>query len=288
MALFLKDLFYLQARLAKEVIGGGDPSAQRGAEMLGQILQAFAQGIDKGVPELAEPEYERWVAQALKDMGTVQGDNPIFMQGFRTGIGMLSPSFRKAVNPAGKEYQAYLVQRDWAELDAAGFQPKSFDNQQHYGEYLYLRFARYPYYQAKATYESMCDVLGREKVEAAAEKVRLAPKTATKNLVAHVPRPVKRGPGGMEVEDHDVPFPPGVIGVYTNQLVAMQVLATHDTDLGYLLYLLAAQYQSNKKGLDPAINRWTYARQSADALKLAFGEATVIDAAKKSTSPPNA
>src|SRR6267142_1198664 len=129
------------------------------------------------------------------------------------------------------------MERDWAEFDKAGVLPAGFDTKEGYGMFLYFRQGHVTFGEARRIYTGMVQVLGKDIVEAAAEAVRTAPKTESGNLVTHVPRPVKKGPGGGEVDDYDVPFPPGVIGVYSNPEVAMEVYATHDDDHRYLLYV---------------------------------------------------
>src|SRR5262249_31071904 len=162
----------------------------------------------------------------------------------------LSGTFRRASNPGGKEYLAYVLVRDWAEFDAAKVLPASINNQQNYGVYLYCRFARRPYEESARIYQSACRVLDKDPIGPCAEKARLPPNPEDDTLVTPPPGRVTPPPRGREAEDHSVPSPPGVIDVNKNQLVAMGVLATHDDDRRYLLFLIKVQHQAQLKRLN--------------------------------------
>ena len=157
--------------------------------------------------------------------------------------------------------------------------PTAFDNKEKYGIYLYGRMGHVSDTEASAIYAGMIKVLGKEVVEAAAEKVRTAERKPNDDLVTHVKEPYKVSPDGKKVEDYDVPVPPGVIGVYTNQLVAMEILATEDSDAHYLLYLLKSRFQGNRRLLPQDADKWTYAKNSYDGLTRAFGQAQLQGAA---------
>jgi hypothetical protein len=160
-----------------------------------------------------------------------------------------------------------------------GVVPAAFNTKEKYGVYLYIRMGRVSDTEASSIYAGMVKTLGKDVVEAAAEKVRTAEKKPNDDLVTHVNEPYKVGPDGRKVEDYDAPVPPGVIGVYTNQLVAMEMLATGDSDSHYLLYLLKSQFQTNRRFLPQDADKWTYAKNSYDGLTRAFGQAQVEAAA---------
>src|SRR5258708_3607411 len=124
----------------------------------------------------------------------------------------------------------------------------------------------------------MAEVLGKSVVYAAAKKVMDAPKNDRGVLVVTVPRPVKIGPGGSEVDDYTVPIPPGVIGVYADPIMAMELLATQDDDRRYLLHLLTGQNYPNGRTWDRA-TAWTFADTAYKKLVMAFGEKPVLEAA---------
>ncbi len=157
--------------------------------------------------------------------------------------------------------------------------PAEFNNKAKYGIYLYSHLGHLSNAEATTVYAGMVNTLGKDIVESAAEKVRTAERTPTEDLVTHVKEPYKVRPDGSKVEDYDVPFPPGVIGVYKSQLVAMEVLATEDTDDHYLLYLLKARFQENRRFLPNDADKWTYAKNAYDGLTRAFGREQVQSAA---------
>jgi hypothetical protein len=287
-ALFVKDLLYLQAAITRKLFEAtSDASGQRGTDMLAKALELLsAGGIDGGIPQTAQPEFDDWAKAVWEKLGPVRTNDDIITRGLESGLGLLSPAFRKASSPGGKEYQAYVMERDWAEFERAKVMPRGFDNRANYGHYLYYRHAKLPYTYAGAVYESMVNALGADVVEAAVEKVRSAPKTEQGNLVINVPRPVKIGPGGSEVADNDFPMPAGVIGVYSSPLVAMERLACQDDDRRFLLHVLKGQFKLNRERLDPSVTNWTYAQSLYGTLEKAFGKDALLDAGHKLRTAP--
>jgi hypothetical protein len=279
-ALFEKDVFYLQYELAKRIRTEGlDPSAKRGMALLTQAIERLGGGIDDGIPKAARPQFDAWVDASRLKMGRMSTNEDIVKLHFEAGLGFLSDDFRKASNPGGKEYQEYVMERDWAEFAAVNRVPAGFDTPDRYGTFLYYRIGMVPLAEATAIYEGMKTTLGREVVESAAQRVHDAPKTKGGYLVVNVAPPEKIGPDGSRVTDYTIPMPQGVIGVYTNPEVAMEVLATQDNDHRYALYLLKSQYLRNRILLNPATTKWTYAERAYQALVLAFGERRVSETA---------
>lgn len=280
-ALYLKDMFYLQANLVFRILDSDNKDIMRkGQEQsVNDAMALFGMAIDDGIPKLAQYEFYKWVTASVERIGPAKRTDDIFEKGLKVGLGVLSDTFRKGANPSGKEYQEYIMQRDWAEFDRAKVIPAGFDSPEGYGLYLYVREGQIPFAEASRIYAGMMQVLGQEVVQRSAAEVRKAPRTQNGNLVTNVPRPVKKGPGGDEVDDNDVPFPPGVIGVYSNPLVAMEVLATSDDDRRYLLYVLKGQFIAHRNWLREYTTKWIFAENAYLTLVHAFGEKQVLETA---------
>ena len=282
-ALYLKDMMYLRADLFLRIIAADDREIRaKGVQGALHELMGFPE-IDDGIPKTAEPEFLQWVEASARRLGPAQRTDRIFQKSLAVGSGILSDEFRKAAAVDGKEYQTYLIARDWAEFDRAGRVPASFDRPQTYGIYLYYRMGRQSFADARATYAGLINAMGKEIVEAAAEAVRKAGKTPDGRLKTNVPEPYKIGPGGSKVEDYDVPYPPGVIGVYSDPVVAMERQATEGSDERYLLFLLSARFRQQdyfSPEMRKGTNQWSYARSLLRALISAFGEKDVMEAAR--------
>jgi hypothetical protein len=222
--------------------------------------------MDEGIRQSAGPEFEALVAAARSRVG---GSD--MMGWMRSILGAID------ANP--KEYHEYVLERDWWEFDHVHRIPTGFEKPETYGLYLYHRFAKLPEERAVASYDKMQEVLGKQLVYDAAKKVMEAPKTDHGILVVTAPRPVKIGPGGAEVDDDAVPMPEGVIGVYSNPLVAMEVLATQGDDRRYLIFLFKGQYYRDNLRLFDVSNKWSFAATVYDRLKIAFGEQELLQAA---------
>ena len=288
-ALWLKDFFYLQANLSMRILPEDEKLLKdHGQDLPNRILDLISLGgIDGGIPNSAKYEFYQWVEATRAAFGKVRTRDDIAVQSWRVGLGFLSPKFRQCANLAGKEYQEYLMERDWAEFDAKNLIPDGYNDKRTYGIYLYCRFGKLPFGRARDTYESMVSALtwpghnGRAIVEDAAEQVLRAEKTSYGDLVVKVPDPVMKGPGGEQLPDYTVPMPPGVIGVYSSQTRAMEILATKDDDRAYLISLLKGyRYTIGKSALKDGTTSWTFAANACDGLVHAFGEKPVMEAAR--------
>lgn len=279
-ALFEKDIFYLQAAVLKK-LGEDferDPSGRRGWELLTKGFEFLTGQPDGGIRQTARPEFDAWAKATREALGPMRQED-IFKLFFQGSAGPVSEAFRKASDPGGAKAQAYFAERDWAEFDAARRVPALFQRKEWFGFLLYLRRGSLPSSEAANVFSGMKQALTPAVVEAAAEQVRqyaAKMKTGLGNLVVTAPRPVKKGPGGSEVEDPDVPMPDEVLGTYGDPLVAMEVLATKDDDYRYLLYLIKGQYFRDARNLLPVQEKWSFAVAVADRLKLAFGDKDVL------------
>lgn len=284
-ALFAKDLIYLQANVLARVWAPNPHRLTGEQEELPTKAIAFLTGHgDDGIPTLARPEFYAWVNATRDAMGTSRKLDDKLVVDWNASFGILSPAFRKAMNLSGKEYQAYVMERDWAEFAAKNRVPAGYNHAETYGIFLYYRAGDNSFSDANIIYAGMEKALGKAPVHAAAELVRVSPKTETGNLVRRpdLGEPVKLGPGGSKVADYDAPVPKGVIGVYTNPALAMEILATQDDDRRYLLYLLKHQYWKNASSIKEATDEWTFAAALYKQLALSFAdEQEVLQAAGK-------
>ena len=243
-----KDAYYLAVALGGRLVDAG-----------------VEEQLDGGIRRSASPEFDDLVKAATER--------------FRVGDMMqMGRQFFSAIDCCPTLYKAYVIERDWWEFDHVQRIPVGCAKPETYGACLYRRWGKVTGDEAGAMYDAMFGLLGMQVVYDAAQKVMSAPKTDSGLLVVTVPEPWKIGPGGSKVADDDVPMPDGVIGVYSNPLLALQILSTKDDDRRYLLYLLKGQWDRNNLSLAPT--QWAFAAMLYDRLKIAFGEKDVLEAAR--------
>jgi hypothetical protein len=276
--LAVKDIYYLREHLKAPVVKDehGRRTATAGANFL-DTFGGFDEKIDDGIRASALREFEDW-AMAVRDKlfegHTSSSTDDVLMQALlATWTGQ---KFWDAVAANTAKYDAYVTLRDWWEFDHVNRMPAGFDTPATYGVYLYARFRKVPLPAATSNYKKMTELLGIERVQAAAKRVMDAPKADDGALMVTA-NPYKKGPGGGEMIDYDMPTPEGVIGVYADPARAMELLATQDDDRRYLLYLLH-NHASDLRRLDPATT-WTFADTAYRRLVLAFGEPEVLRSA---------
>ncbi|HEY7189375.1 MAG TPA: hypothetical protein VH436_22615 [Vicinamibacterales bacterium] len=278
--LWVKDFHYLRQNLQAPVQKDQRTQRQTSTDTANALDLLFGGGvlIDDGIRQSARPEFEEWVNAVRKKLFERLPKNSTdaaFMQGIlSTWIG---DDFWNALGSAKKEYEAYLLARDLWEFDHVNRTPAGYDTPATYGIYLYTRWDNRTPAEAMANYKKMSELLGVQRVEAAAKRVMDAPKAGDGTLVVTV-SPFKKGPGGDNVVDYEKPIPEGVIGVYSDPLTAMEVLATQDDDRRYLLFMLQRHVPDRRK-VDAA-NKWTFADTAYKQLVLAFGEQQVLAAAR--------
>jgi hypothetical protein len=281
-ALFMKDLYYVQLNvLARTWAPNPNRLTGQQEDLPNKVVDFMGAGIDDGIPRSALPAFLAWVNATRDAMGFGKGFDAQAKVMWQVNVGVLSADYRKAMNFGGKEYQEYVMERDWAEFAAIKRIPAGYDHKETYGVFLYFRPGRNSFHDANLMYAGMEKALGKEAAQAAAESVRLAPKTAAGNLVQRdLGEPMKLGPGGGKVPDNDAPVPQGVIGVYEDPCLAMELLATRDDDRRYLLYLLKHQYWKNASSIKQATDEWTFAAALYKQLTIAFGEQDVLASAR--------
>ena len=229
-----------------------------------------------GFPRAVTPEFEDWVNAVRKKVfegHTSNSTDDAFMQGFLSA--WMGQKFWNAIASAEKEYQTYVMARDWWEFDHAQRVPAGFDKPETYGIYLYARFHHLQAQAAAANYKKMTELLGAPRIQAAAKRVMDAPKRGDGGLVVTV-EAIKKGPGGGEMIDYDKLVPPDIIGAFADPVRVLEMLATQDDDRRYLLDLLH-RHAPDLRTLDPATT-WTWADTAYKRLVLAFGEPELLAA----------
>jgi hypothetical protein len=278
--LFYKDFYYLRLSLMGS-LQSRDLTARRGPDFMAHILDLSVglQTVDGGIRQSAKPEFADWVAAIAAKVfegHTADTMDNSFIRGFEATF--TGPKFWKAMATSEKEYQPYVIERDWWEFDSVGRIPAGYDEPDSYGALLYNRWDKLKMSTAIATYKSMSNLLGPAIVRAAAKAVHDAPKDADGGLRVTVPEPYMTTPGGSRVLDDSVPMPEKVIGTYGDPVKAMEILATQGDDRRYLLYLLTDENIPNRGVIDRA-TQWTFAGTAYKRLLLAFGEQDVLQAA---------
>jgi len=273
--LWTKDIIYLRQNLQSPLLK--DSRGRSSSIDAMKALEAmFSVPIDDGIPQVVTPEFEDWVNAVRKKVfegHTSNSTDDAFMQGFLSA--WMGPSFWKAVASADKEYQTYVMARDWYEFDHAQRVPAGFDKPETYGILLYTRFHHLPVQTAGANYKKMTELLGVQRVQAAAKRVMDAPKRGDGGLVVTIEATTK-GPGGGDIIDYDKPAPADPIGAFADPVRVMEMLATQDDDRRYLLDLLH-RHAPDLRRLDPATT-WTWAETAYKRLVLAFGEQELLAA----------
>jgi hypothetical protein len=276
--LWVKDNYYLRENLKAPVTK--DPrTGRRTSTDAANVFDTFFgldAPIDEGIRKVAQTEFEDWV-NAVRDKlfegHTSNSTDDAFMQGLLAT--WMGSQFVDAVSGATKQYEAYVTARDWWEFDHVNRVPAGFDTPETYGIYLYSRFHHQTVPTATANYKKMTELLGAQRVQAAAKRVMDAPKRDDGGLVVTVDA-TKKGPGGGEIIDYDKQVPADIVGAFADPVRVMEMLATQDDDRRYLLDLLH-RHAPDLRNLDPATT-WTWADTAYKRLVLAFGEPELLAA----------
>jgi hypothetical protein len=277
--LWVKDFYYLRENLKAPVTK--DPrTGRRTSTSAANVLETtfgLTAPIDDGIRQVALIEFEDWV-NAVRDKlfegHTSNSTDDAFMQGLLASW-WIGPKFMDAVKAGTDKYVAYMAQRDWWEFDHVNRVPAGFETPETYGVYLYSRFHHLPVPTAKANYTKMTELVGLQRVQAAANRVMAAPKRDDGGLVVSV-EATKKGPGGGEIIDYDKAAPADPVGAFADPLRVFEMLATQDDDRRYLLDLLH-RHAPDLRRLDPATT-WTWADNAYKRLVLAFGEQELLAA----------
>jgi hypothetical protein len=262
-----KDLYYL---ILNQYPQNAKLTREAGPGAVADLFDRYVGGInmDNGIPRAVRPEFFEWAEAFRRNLNAAGG---LFT--FQAATNAF-----KALAASRKEYDQYILARDWAEFDAVNRIPAGYELPRNYAAMLYFRFGHVPIDAAFANIATMVKLLGLDAVESAARLVMAAPKTHEGGLVVNVPEPIKIGPGGNKLRDDTVPAPQNVIGSFGGQLSAFEALATRGDDRRYLL-ALAADNVDVPRNPSRHIGKWDRAANTYQQYVYAFGEPQVIAAA---------
>ena len=282
--LFGKDLTYLV-----------EPPAMLAVVGLGQNQ------LDGGIPQEAKPAFSYWVKSVSnKTYGTDQ-----MMTSNLTAVMEMPVKLPKALIDSKPYYDAYTIQRDWAEFDAAHRDPAGSEDPRVYGTMLCCRWEKQSSDEALAEYKSMEAVLGAAAVRAAMAKIHAAPKDdegeiadlGALGLVREKMVYVQGPHGDTAIPDDSAPAPDGKIPIGdADPLQAAVALITQGDARLNLLFLIAQESPELQRKNDQ--NRtdygdlteyrydWNYAKAQYDHYVAGFGVDAVQAAAQKILSAP--
>ncbi len=263
-----KDAYYVWIAVTN-ALGGA-----KGADLIGGKM-------DGGISQSASPEFDDWTKAILANMG---GDpfrnlNSNLTNDDLKDLLHLPERFLKALAASEKKHEIYVVQRDWAEFDAAGREPVGLDNPAVFFPAMCVRLQEIPWDDALSEYDGMLKALGDDAIRKAVQQVRAAPKASGGYLRVSVQESVKLTPSGNKVPDPSVPQPEGVIGFVSSPIQAVERLAIQGDDRRYLLWLLTRNRPSRSSTIDLA-TVWQYADTTYRQFVIAFGDQDVLQAAR--------
>src|SRR5262249_34909069 len=115
-ALAEKDFYYLILFLANNDPKAGTVNAD--PDVTRRVFEAIGGKVDGGIRQTALPEFREWTAEVRKHVGPTDLTNGL----------TLPARLKKALPFTDEKYDAYLMQRDWAEFEAAGREPAGLDD----------------------------------------------------------------------------------------------------------------------------------------------------------------
>ena len=255
-----KDSYYLWLILT-DAMGGA-----KYADLIGGKL-------DGGIPRYASYEFKDWVEEIKLRLGEKSMAQSMLLNPM-----VLAERLKKAMAASEKKRDVYLFERNWAEFDAVGREPAGLDDPAMYFLAICIRGQKIGWEDALTEFDGITKALGKDNVLRAAQQVHAAPRERFGVLKVTMPPPVKRAPGGTEIEDPDIPLPEHVIGVTGSAVRAVERLASQGDDRRYLLWLLS---DNNRRGSELVHEtKWQYAMSTYQRLVLAFGEQDVLQAAR--------
>ncbi|HVY04647.1 MAG TPA: hypothetical protein VHB46_01600 [Burkholderiales bacterium] len=229
--------------------------------------------LDGGIPRYTSAEFKDWVEEIKRNLGESS-----LTQSMLSDPSGLANRLARAMAASEKKRDVYLFERNWAEFDAVGREPAGLDDPAVYFQALCIRGQRISWEEAQEEFSGIVKALGRENVLKATQLVHAAPRERFGVLKVTMPPPVKRAPGGTEMEDDTIPLRENVIGVTASAIRAVERLATQDDDRRYLLWLLT---DLSRRGSDMILTtKWQYAEAIYQRLATAFGEPGLLQASR--------
>jgi len=229
--------------------------------------------LDGGIPRYASFEFRDWVKAIKFNLG----EKSMVQSMLLNPVG-LAERLKKAMAASEKKRDIYLFERNWAEFDAVGREPAGSDDPVFYFQMLCIRGQRIGWEEALTEFEGITKALGKDNVLQAIEQVHAAPRERFGVLKVTMPPPVKRAPGGSEMEDPDIPLAENVIGVTASAIRAVERLATQGDDRRYAFWLLTDNSRRGSEFVHET--KWQHAMSTYQRLVLAFGEQDVLQAAR--------
>ena len=255
-----KDSYYIWLILT-DALGGA-----KYADMIGGKL-------DGGIPRYASFEFKDWVEEIKLHLGEKSMAQSMLLN----PVG-LAERLKKAMAASEKKRDVYLFERNWAEFDAVGREPAGLEDPAMYFQAICIRGQKLSWEEALTEFDGITKALGKDNVLNAIQQVHAAPRERFGVLKVTMPPPVKRAPGGTEMEDDTVPLPDYVIGVTASAIRAVERLATQGDDRRYALWLLTDRNRQGSSLVQPT--KWQHAETAYQQLVMAFGERDVLEASR--------
>jgi len=229
--------------------------------------------LDGGIPRYASFEFRDWVEAIKFNLGEKSMAQSMLLN----PVG-LAERLKKAMAASEKKRDIYLFERNWAEFDAVGREPAGLEDPAMYFQAICIRGQKIGWEDALTEFDGITKALGKDNVLNAIQQVHAAPRERFGVLKVTMPPPVKRGPGGTEMEDPDIPLEENVIGVTASAIRAVERLATQGDDRRYALWLLT---DNSRRGSELVHEtKWQHAMSTYQRLVLAFGEQDVLQVAR--------
>ncbi len=266
-----KDMYFLILR-SMAAIGNSAGGAKVNTADYSKLGDLYVGGtpLDNGISRPSDPEFTDWADTFAKNL---QANGGVFT--------LQAPANAyKALAQSEKEYERYILARDWGEFDLLNRIPVGYEAPRNYAAMLYFRFGHVPQQTGFDIVTSMVKTLGADVVDSASNQVKAAPKEHDGTLKVTVAEPVRIGPGGTKLPDDTIPMPSQVIGFYVGQLRAFEELATRGDDRRYLLGLIGGN-TSTPGEKSSYVGKWDRAAKAYDRYVFAFGEPEVLGAARK-------
>lgn len=211
-----------------------------------QTLSRTSGDLDGGLRALARDDFYRWVIAVREELGAKdhQGKNPALVMPWKVA------NLPLAIAATADDYDAYRMKRDWWEFQVAGHEKDFYPTSRDYMLYLIRLSDEEPSMEkAEEIYAQMAKSIGEDRMLAAAEKLRQAPKN-------------ERG----TVENFEQLFTSIAAGTSGLQNEVFRKLVGQEDLVGYALYL---DVQTRK-------GSWDEARTNLDQWFAVYGKEPVL------------
>jgi hypothetical protein len=154
-----KDMYFLVLR-SMAAIGNSASGLKVNTADYAKLGDLYVGGapLDNGISRPSEPEFSDWADAFAKNLAANGG---VFT--FHAPANAF-----KALAQSEKEYERYVLARDWGEFDLVNRIPVGYEAPRNYAAMLYFRFGRVPQQAGFDIVASMVKTLGADVVESAA------------------------------------------------------------------------------------------------------------------------